>query len=484
MFVDLKTSRRGDNMKKNITGKKIIFFVTILLITSSMPLTLSMINKAYTPASLNGYILFCPLDSNTTYLIDAAGNVRHTWPGSSVPNYSVYALENGSIVRTVDNINKGTTGVEIIDWNGTVVWRFEYYSTQYMLHHDIKPLPNGNILMISYDYKTLEEAIEAGLNPISGGVTPDKIIEVRPTGPTSGDIVWEWHVWDHLIQDFDPSKENYGVVADHPELIDINYGPGSWDWNHINSVDYNEEFDQILLSVHSFSEVWVIDHSTTTQEASGHTGGRSGKGGDLLYRWGNPAAYRAGTPSDQKFFGQHDASWIDPGCPGAGDILVFNNGFGRPEGRYSSVDEIVPPVNDTGHYFLAPGAAYGPDEQVWVYTAENPMSMYSILLSSAQRLPNGNTLLCSGSQGLFLEVTPEKQVVWRFTNLLPVPGVNDVFKIHRYPTDYPGVHEAINSNKKGFNAMNILLKEVFSYLLKDRMGVLHAPVGFEHQGTK
>ncbi|MGC8644373.1 MAG: hypothetical protein ACP5XB_31305, partial [Isosphaeraceae bacterium] len=60
------------------------------------------------------------------------------------------------------------------------------------------------------------------------------------------------------------------------------------------------ELDQILLSVHSFSEIWIIDHGTTTAEAATHKGGRSGKGGDLLYRWGNPQAYRAGTAADQQ----------------------------------------------------------------------------------------------------------------------------------------------------------------------------------------
>jgi hypothetical protein len=93
------------------------------------------------------------------------------------------------------------------------------------------------------------------------------LIEVDPA---SGTTVWQWHVWDHLIQDADPTKENYGQVADHPELIDLNYGgtgrPGNPDWNHINSIDCHEELDQVLLSVHSFSEIWVIDHSTSTPE--------------------------------------------------------------------------------------------------------------------------------------------------------------------------------------------------------------------------
>jgi len=220
--------------------------------------------------------------------------------------------------------------------------------------------------------KTRAEAIAAGRNPdyvSNTGFIPDHIIEVQPTGPTSGDIVWEWHVWDHLIQDYDSSKANYGVVADHPELVDINYRTSSiGDWMHTNSIDYHEEFDQILLSVCYFDEIWVIDHSTTTAEAASHSGGRNGKGGDLLFRWGNPETYRAGSTSDKKLFNQHDATWIDKGYPGAGNILVFNNGVGRQINSYSTVDEIVPPVNDNGIYYLEPGSSYGPENLIWSYT--------------------------------------------------------------------------------------------------------------------
>ena len=220
-------------------------------------------------------------------------------------------------------------GVEKIAWDGTVLWHFTYYTSNYLSHHDIEPLPNGNILMIAWEYRTRNEAIAAGRNPnfLQGNtIMPDHIIEVEPTGQSSGNIVWEWHVWDHLIQEYNPAKENYGIVADHPELIDINFGERPDDINHINSIDYNEKFDQILLSVNSFSEIWVIDHSTTTQEAAGHNGGNSGKGGDILYRWGNPQAYHAGDVSDQAFYNQHDAQWIEAGSPGEGNILVFNNG--------------------------------------------------------------------------------------------------------------------------------------------------------------
>src|SRR5207245_6277174 len=97
------------------------------------------------------------------------------------------------------------------------------------------------------------------------------------------------------------------------------------DWTHINAVAYNADLDQIMLTVRAFSEFWIIDHSTTSAEAKGHTGGRGGKGGDLLYRWGNPQAYRAGRMEDQRLFAQHDAHWIPRGRLGEGHVMVFNN---------------------------------------------------------------------------------------------------------------------------------------------------------------
>ena len=255
--------------------------------------------------------------------------------------------------------------------------------------------------------------------------------------------MWEWHVWDHLIQDYDATKANYGVVANHQELIDINYGSATADWLHTNSIDYNEKFDQILLSIHNFNEIWVIDHSATTKEAVGHTGGNSGKGGDLLYRWGNPLVYRAGTENDQKLFGQHDPRWIEPGCPGEGNILMFNNGLWRPGLAYSSVDEITPPVDSNGDYSLEAGSAYGPEEPIWSYTAENPTDFYSYMISGAQRIANGNTVICDGKKGIFFEVTSEKETVWEYINPYPTQTINAVFKIESYPSNYSGLANLI-----------------------------------------
>src|SRR5581483_6499231 len=160
---------------------------------------------------------------------------------------------------------------------------------------------------------------------------------------------------------------------------------------------YNPELDQVMVSVFEFSELWVLDHGTKTDEAAGHQGGKYGKGGDLLYRWGNPRAYRAGTVKDQKLFGQHNAHWITKGLPGAGHVLIFNNGARRTGGAYSSVDEIVLPVNDKGQYEYEKAKAYGPEKATWTYTAEKKTDFNAPFISGAERLSNGNTLICSGT---------------------------------------------------------------------------------------
>jgi len=339
------------------------------------------------------------------------------------------------------------------------------------MHHDVQVLPNGNILGMVVEKKTYEECVAAGFNletleDLRGDtkeLSPDYVVEIEKTGSSGGKVVWEWHDWDHLIQDIDSSKANYGDVAAHPELIDVNRSslePFSGRrihsfWNHMNSIYYNEKLDQIMLSVRGNDEFWVIDHSTTSEEAAGHTGGRSGKGGDILYRWGNPYAYNKGDKSDQTLFQQHDAQWIPSGCPGEGNILVYNNGLSRPGTEYSSVEELVPPVDSKGNYTIKPGSAYEPKEPVWLYKAKNPADFYSAEISGAHRLPNGNTIICEGCKGIFFEVTPDGEKVWEYvdpvlrTGLMkqgdPIPldhrghQLNAVFKVHRFAPDYPGL---------------------------------------------
>lgn len=417
-------------------------------------------------AAYPGYTLFSPIGSTETYLIDNVGQVVHSWHSSYPPGQSVYLLENGHLLRTAalgDNGTFSKTGgaggrIEEYSWEGELLWWYEYSSPSHLQHHDIHPLPNGNILLIAWESKSSTEAIAAGRDPalITGSsLWYDSIVEVQPSDNSGGQVVWEWHAWDHLVQDYDPNKANYGVVAEHPERIHLNYveKDSRADWMHVNSIDYNAELDQILISLRNFSEIWIIDHSTTTAEAASSQGGHSGRGGDLLYRWGNPQAYDHGAAADQTLFGQHNATWIPTGYPGAGHILVFNNGVGRPGGNYSSIDEIVPPLNTGGSYDYIPGSSYAPLQAVWIYTASNPADFFADHISGAQRLPNGNTLICDGPAGHFFEVTPSGEIVWEYTNLfksMERPQANrkkdkgnSVFRAERYELDYAGIRSRL-----------------------------------------
>ncbi|MCP4138865.1 MAG: arylsulfotransferase (ASST) [Chloroflexi bacterium] len=379
--------------------------------------------------------LFSPIRSTSTYLMDVTGNALHTWESAYTPGNAVYLLENGNLLRTgsmrPSKFDAGGSGgiIEEIAPDSTVIWSYQYANDQVQQHHDIEQMPNGNILIIAWEMKTKAEAVAAGRDPnllSDGELWPDHVVELDPKNNT---IVWEWHVWDHLVQDFDAAKENYGVVSEHPELIDINFTSrkAGADWNHINSIDYNAELDQILLSAHSFSEIWIIDHNTTTESAAGAAG-------DLLYRWGNPQTYDSGSSSEEQFYVQHDAQWIPSGFPGAGNILVFNNGDQRTR-AYSSIDEIVPPLNADGSYSLS-GASYAPTAPIWTYVAENPSDFFADHISGAQRLSNGNTLICSGTDGLFFEVTPAGEIVWQYDY------GDSVFRITRYEADYAGLPDS------------------------------------------
>jgi hypothetical protein len=409
------------------------------------------------PRALQGYTLMAPIMSNKTYLLDMQGRVVHMWESESSGAGSTYLLENGHLLRYARLAQQafgdgpgGAGHIQEFTWDGQVVWDFKYASAKQLGHHDICKMPNGHVLMIVWEKKSAEESVAAGRRPETvgkGNLMPDCILEVQPEDKTGGKIVWEWHVWDHLIQDHDSSKANFGDAAAHPELIDINFGEGAIasivakkeeleklraigyigsatgkparvqpDWLHCNSVAYNADFDQILVNSPEFNEFWIIDHSTTTAEAASHQGGRSGKGGDLLYRWGNPRAYRAGTVKDQKLFYQHNAHWIPKGLPGAGHVIVFNNGRRRTGGAHSSVDELVLPVDAEGRYEHKPGTAFGPDKPIWSYSAAKKSEFYAEFISGAHRLPNGNTFICAGPSGTIFEVTPEKDVVWKYLN--------------------------------------------------------------------
>lgn len=448
--------------------------LTSILSVHAQTATVGLIEQQ--PGNQPGTVLFAPIANTTTYLIDKCGNELHEWPSTYQPGLSVYLLEDGTLLRAGNTHNTAfSTGggaggsIEKIDWNGTVTWSYLLSSTTQCQHHDICPLPNGNVLALVWEIKNRSQAILAGRDTsyLNANLWNEKIVELQPSGTSSATVVWEWNSWDHLIQDFDNTKNNFGIVADHPELININAnftGSHMADWLHLNSIDYNPDLDQILVSSRLLNEVLVIDHSTTTATAATHTGGNHNKGGDLLYRWGNPQAYGRGTVSDQHFFGQHCARWIKNGLSDAGKIMVFNNGKNRPGGDYSSIDVIAPPVDGSGNYTLPAGLAYGPASLFWTYQAAVPGDFFENNISGATRLPNGNTLICKGNAGEFFEIDSSAQTVWYYVSPVdgagPVtqgstPALSNVFRTEFYAEDYPAfaVHPLVPGNPIEINPL-------------------------------
>lgn len=413
------------------------------LLAATAALVTHLVPVAAAQAPQPGLTLFNPNNDTTTYLIDEAGRVVHTWSFADFPGNTVFLEEDGTLLRT-KKVAGGPTiggyggGIQRATFDGAITWDFLVSDATKKAHHNALPLPNGNVLMIVWERLTAADAIAAGRDPalLGGNVwLPDMLLEFQQTGPTTATEVWRWRAMDHLIQDFDPTRPNFGVVADHPGRIDINFPPtvtNNGDWMHANSLSYDPVHDQVLICVPFHDEIWVIDKSTTTAEAAGSTGGKSGKGGDILWRWGNPAAYDRGTQADQELFNQHGAMFIEQGRPGAGNVLLFNNQVPGPP-QHSEIWELVPPVDATGAYpALAPGQAHGPAAPTWTYVAPNPTDLNSTFLSGAQRMPNGNTLICSGAQSLFLEVAADGTTVWQYTNTFPAGGNTLVFQNRRY----------------------------------------------------
>ena len=445
-------------MKKYFTQLIIgaFFFIPFTLLSQTP--TIGLIQ--HTSGSLDdGYVLFAPMGSKTTYLIDKCGKEVHSWLSIYKPGLAVYLLENGNLLRTgfkndtLFTFAGGSGGIiENIDWNSNVLWSYAIADTLQCQHHDIKELPNGNVLVLVWELKTRAEAIAVGRDSslIGQNLLSEKIVELQPVGIDSAVVVWEWHVWDHLVQDFDNTKPNFSTVSSNPQLFNINFSADSAnsDWLHFNSIDYNPTFDQILVSNHNFGEIFIIDHSTTIAQAAGHSGGNYSKGGDLLYRWGNPAAYNNGTIVDQKLSSQHNAQWIRSGLPNVGKIMIFNNRHPSANPQYSSIEIIDPPVDSLGVYTST--LPYLPNSSFWTYS--DSANFYAPNVSGAQQLSNGNVLICKGPKGDFFEIDNSKNKVWEYINpVIPqgplsqgtIPFGNQVFRCTFYPNNYSGFNNQV-----------------------------------------
>jgi hypothetical protein len=407
-----------------------------------------------------GYVLVEPSSLAESFLLGTDKEVAATFAGDYyrsltqiLPNGNRLVSSNGQAIGFTKRGGGKSGCVEEYAANGDLLWRLNINSADYINHHDVVRLENGNILTLIWQKAATDIAISQGRDPEyvseEGEFWFEGIVEVNPY---TLDIVWEWSIRHHLIQDFDIEKSNFGIVAEHPELMNINQflkndddDSVNPDWTHANALNYNPELDQIVVSVRSMNEVVVIDHSTTPRESAGHSGGRYGKGGDFLYRWGNPENYGRGTADDRKLFFQHDVQWIAPGLPGAGNLLIFNNG--GPDVRpYSTIVEISPVMNPDGSYLLEEGKAYGPEELAWEYDPVPEEKFFSWYISGVQRLPNGNTFINAGAIGKQREVTSSGDIVWEYAFKNEVDAPHSMFRANKYPVDYPGLAGLIANN--------------------------------------
>ena len=418
------------------------------------------------PEAFDGYTLVAPATATRTHLIDNCGRVINQWDSEYRTGESVYLLEDGSLLRTArltsEVFNGGGIGgrVEHFNWDGDLIWSYNLATDTAHHHHDMAYLPNGNVVLLCWEYKSPEQAAAAGRQD-EGPLWPPMLVEIAPEGAEGGTVVWEWHAWDHLIQSVDDSLPHFGAPSENVTRFNVNYGPvtgggfpggaSGGDWFHCNAVDYNEQLDQLVLNSRNWNEFYIIDHNTTSAEAAGPAG-------DLLYRWGNPQTYDRGSAEDRAFFQQHDAHWLlgegpssTEGQDPAMTMLVYNNGNGRPSGDGSSVDELILPWDGTsGMYTLPPAddptVPFGPAGLDWTWPALPSMDFHSHNISGAERQPNGNTLICEGNKGRLFEITPEGDIAWEYFTAYNQFGPiaqgdnvfgNATFRAYRYAPDYP-----------------------------------------------
>ena len=355
----------------------------------------------------DNYILVNDAASNRVYVMNKKAHLLYEWTLTNNIGNDVFLLPNGNLLASLEadepKIPLGGKGgqLQLIAPDGTVEWKFVYSSPERETHHDAEILPNGNIIAMVWEKHSREEAKEAGFL-LDEELYVESIIEINPT---TQEIVWEWNSWDHLIQQYDETKNNYGVISEHPERIDLNYVPNSeaspdikGDIMHANGITYDKVNDVILLSVNFYSEVWAIDHSTSTEEAATHNGGNYGKGGDLIYRFGNPQAYQ-NLMGTRILYNNHFPNLLKG--ENQGKLLIFSNGVGFEQ---STVYELELPLT----YNLQPNT----DNELTISWTFSDPNLYSGKVSGAVQLSNGNILITEGDFG-FWEVTREKEVVWK-----------------------------------------------------------------------
>lgn len=358
----------------------------------------------------SGYIFAIENGQKSCYLIDHNGNQINRWDFDLNLGQDIEISKDGNLIglfKVSDpNITFGGQGgiIRKISKEGNTIWEYRISDENEIAHHDIELLPNGNILALVWTRIDKQIANEVGFMS-DGDVFIEKIKEINPT---TNEVVWVWNSWDHIVQNANNNLSNYGVISEKTEKINILYNNNSTghpfipqgDIMHANGIEYIEDLDLIVLSVNFYNEVWFIDHSTTQIEANSSSGGNFNKGGDLIYRIGNSKTYNNDGTSTFDFNHHPSINKVDNNY----QLLIFNNN--NKDGVSRIMEFKLPDFNST----LSPTTNA---ELILDFTDEN---LFFPRVGGAQRLPNGNTLICEGDYG-FWEINNNKEVVWKYDGL-------------------------------------------------------------------
>ncbi|MCB4799281.1 arylsulfotransferase family protein [Neotamlana laminarinivorans] len=359
------------------------------------------------------YILVVDQTGQGADIIDHDGDILFSWDFDDAIGNDASLLSDGSMIVCLKANDAAITfggyggKFQKINADQTTDWEVSYSTTTQTAHHDVEYLSNGNIIFPVWEELTASDAAEQGFSG-SQDIYPEAIVEMNPL---TQEIVWEWHATDHLIQDYDSTKLNYGSVEENPNKIDINYNSSqdNGDIMHANGITVDEDNDIIYVTINNYSEVWVIDHSTTTAEAATSSGGNYNLGGDLIYRFGNPLTYD--NIGDVTLNDVHYPNLLD-----TGNMLVFSNNIYDNQSAVFEY-ELNPP------YQLVSGTNNEP-ELVWSFTDSE---LYSAGLGGAVRTPNGNTLIAEGRDGTVWEVSNNGEVLWKYA------GYDTLWRVYAIP---------------------------------------------------
>ena len=335
----------------------------------------------YKPAqAYDGYTFYSLGSSLKAYLIDMNGDIVHTWDNA---DFIAEPLPNGNLLLQKDN------EVREVDWDGNIVWRWS--NPDCYMHHDSQRLENGNTLVLCHN------AIDIPWIS-SKPIIDDFIVEVDP----QGNVVFRWDTWKHASEfEFDSNAEtliyNQGLDWAHTNSIQ------SLPANNLNDARFAE--GNILVSQRQTNIVFIIDKQTK----------------EIVWKIG---------PNDNLTIGQHQARMITQGNDGAGRILIFDNGgyAGYPTAvrSHSRVIEIDPLTNTIVRNYKNGSSK------------ENSFAFFSPFMSGAQKLPNGNTLICEAWTGRLFEINTTGEIVWEYIIPLTADGTfEQVYRAYRVDPDWP-----------------------------------------------